>query len=143
MAMSSQTQKYKTQWACQFYAAAELTRRGYLVSLTFGNAPVADLLVVSPKQKHFMVDVKGQSSRNFWLMQYREIDEELFYVLVYLPKEFAAPEFYILSCAEMIKRREAYRKHIENGSGKYHDQMGGFNFGDVKDCISRWDKLPA
>jgi len=49
--MSSQTRKYLPQWACQFYAAAELTRRGYLVSLTFGNAPVADLLVVNPSQK--------------------------------------------------------------------------------------------
>jgi hypothetical protein len=140
--MSSQTQKYKTQWASQFYAAAELTRRGYLVSLTFGNAPVADLLVVSPKQKHFMIDVKGQSNRNFWLIQPREIDEELFYVLVYLPKELAAPEFYILRCADMIAKREAYKEHIEAGSRKYHDDLGGFNFGDAKDCKDRWDKLP-
>jgi hypothetical protein len=57
--MNPNSKRYKTQWAAQFYAAAELTRRGYLVSLTLGNAPVADLLAVSPSGKHFMVDVKG------------------------------------------------------------------------------------
>jgi hypothetical protein len=89
-----------------------------------------------------MVDVKGQSNRNFWLMQHREIDKELFYVLVYLPKELAAPEFYILTCEEMIERRDAYRKHIEDSSGKYRGDIGGFNFGDMKDCKGCWIKLP-
>jgi hypothetical protein len=54
-----------------------LTRCGYFVSLTLGNAQVADLLVVSPEGKHFMVDVKGQSTRNFWLIQHRESMNDL------------------------------------------------------------------
>jgi len=33
--MGKQATRYKTQWAAQFFAAAELTRRAYLVSLTF------------------------------------------------------------------------------------------------------------
>ena len=61
--MSRLSKRYQTQWAGQFYVAAELTRRGYLVSLTLGNAPVVDLLVVSPDGEHFGVDVKGQSTR--------------------------------------------------------------------------------
>ena len=65
MASNAQATRYKTQWATQFYAAAELTRRGYLVSLTFGNAAVSDLHVQSPDGVLFTVDVKGQSSRNF------------------------------------------------------------------------------
>jgi len=54
--------KYFTQWASQFYVAAELVRRGYLVSLSFGNAPVVDLLVQSPKGILFTIDVKGQTT---------------------------------------------------------------------------------
>lgn len=71
--MSKQNLRYRTQWTSQFYAAAELTRRGYLVSLTFGNAPVSDLLVRSLDDNQFSVDVKGQSTKNFWLIQRREV----------------------------------------------------------------------
>ena len=106
--MSRQSRKYQTQWASQFYVAAELSRRGYLVSLTLGNAPVADLLVVSPKQHSFMVDVKGQSTRNFWLIQRREPNEDLYFVLVYLPKDNEPPRFFVLSSTELMKRREEY-----------------------------------
>ena len=63
--MSSQRKKYQTQWASQFFAAAELIRRGDQVALTLGNAPVTDLLVVSPEgihtrntSKHLGVDVE-------------------------------------------------------------------------------------
>lgn len=140
--MSLQTRKYQTQWASQFYVAAELTRRGYLVSLTFGNAPVADLLVVSPKQSQFMVDVKGQSTHNFWLVQARENRDDLFFVLVYLPKDFEQPQYFILMCAEMMAKRDEYRKHIEARSGKYRDDLGGMNWGTAMTYENCWGTLP-
>jgi hypothetical protein len=31
--MASPSKRYQTRWAAQFYVAAELTRRGYLVAL--------------------------------------------------------------------------------------------------------------
>ena len=140
--MSKQSRKYQTQWASQFYVAAELSRRSYLVSLTLGNAPVADLLVVSPEQHHFMVDVKGQSTRNFWLIQRREPNEDLYFVLVYLPKGNEPPRFFVLSSAELMKRREEYRKHIEATSGKYKDETGGINWTTAFDYENLWDILP-
>jgi hypothetical protein len=76
--MSTQTKKYQTQWASQFYVAAELTRRGYLVSLTFGNTSETDLLVYCPSRGQFTVDVKGQSTRNFWLLRRRELRQHYF-----------------------------------------------------------------
>lgn len=72
MASSSQATRYKTQWSTQFFVAAELTRRGYLVSLTFGNAAITDLLVQSPRGVNFTIDVKGQSNRSFWDTKKRE-----------------------------------------------------------------------
>ena len=141
--MSRQTIRYQTQWAAQFYVAAELTRRGYLASLTLGNAPVADLLVVSPGQTQFMVDVKGQSTRNFWLIQRREPRPDLFFVLVYLPKNYEPPRFYILSCAELMEKREEYKRHIEAIGGKYDDKVGGINWSTVLEYEDRWHVLPA
>lgn len=72
----NQRKKYQSQWAAQFYAAAELTRRGYLISLTLGNAPRSDLLAVSPKGTQFKVQVKGQAVQSSWLVQNVDKREE-------------------------------------------------------------------
>src|SRR4030042_2373656 len=96
--------RYRTQWAAQFFAAAELTRRGYLVSLTFGNAPVSDLLVKSPNGKQFTVDVKGQSTKNFWLIQPRVLNPEHFFILVFLPQQNLPPQHFIMSSDELMRR---------------------------------------
>jgi hypothetical protein len=140
--MNRQSRRYRTQWASQFYVAAELTRREYLVSFTLGHAPVADLLVVSPEQRHFMVDVKGQSTRNFWLIQRREPREDLYFILVYLPKGEEPPRFFVLSSTEMMKKREEYRKHIESTGGKYRDDMGGMNWTTAFEHEDDWSILP-
>jgi hypothetical protein len=132
---------YFTQWASQYYVAAELTRRGYLVSLTMGNAPVADLLVVSQAGARFMVEVKGQATRNFWILKNREIDNELYFILVYLGK-VGAPHYYILSCKELMQKRAEYKEHIDSTSGKYRDSLGGINFSTAREYENRWDSLP-
>ena len=43
--MEKTLKRYCVQWAAQFFVAAELTRRGYIVSFTLGNAPETDLHV--------------------------------------------------------------------------------------------------
>ena len=141
MASSKQRLKYKTQWASQFYAAAELTRRGHLVSLTFGNAPVADLLVQSPEGSQFTVDVKGQSTKNFWLIQRRDPIPDHYFVLVYVPKGKEPPSFYILSSDEMMTKRTEYELESTK-RGKYRDDMGGFNWSTALPYQDRWEALP-
>lgn len=140
--VSSRRQNYQTQWATQFYVAAELTRRGYLVSLTLGNAPVADLLVVSPNKVHFAVEVKGQASKNFWLIKNHTPIERPLFVLVYLPKQNECPKFYIMTSCEIIEEREKYKQHIKSKSGRYRDDLGGMNWATVLKHENRWDKLP-
>ncbi len=90
-----------------------------------------------------MVDVKGQSTRNFWLVQRREPRDDLFFVLVYLPKKHAPPKFYILSSKELMARREEYREHIESRGGKYRDDLGGINWATALEYEDRWDVLPG
>src|SRR5664280_2286235 len=58
------------QWAAQFAVASELCKRGYEVAFTLGhNTPLADLMVISPRRRHFLIDVKGLSARNPWLLK--------------------------------------------------------------------------
>jgi len=137
----SHRKKYQTQWAAQFYAAAELTRRGYLVSLTFGNAPAVDLFVESPNGQIFTVDVKGQSTRNFWLIQRRGHSPNHFFILVFLPKNLEQAEYFILSSVELMKRRAEYEVQSKK-RGKYRDDMGGINFKTAYDYKDEWGSLP-
>ena len=55
---------HQTQWAAQFAVASELCKRGYEVAFTLGhNTPLADLMVISPRKKPFLIDVKGLSEK--------------------------------------------------------------------------------
>lgn len=143
--MTSQSRRYQTQWAAQFYVAAELTRRGYQVAFTLGNAPKTDLMVSTPDDSvQFKIDVKGQSTRNFWLVQKRAIQDDLYYILVYLAKDGSEPpRFFMLSCAQMMQERKEYRKHIESTSGKYQEDMGGMNWSTAFGYEDKWDILPG
>lgn len=140
--MSSQTTRYKTQWATQFYVAAELTRRGYLVSLTFGNAAITDLLVQSPNGKKFTVDVKGQSNKSFWLVQRRSGDPDHYFILVYLPPNLEKPTYFILSSEEIMRRRAEYEE-ASRARGKYRDELGGMNWTTAFQYKDKWDYLPT
>ncbi len=141
--MADQAKKYQTQWAAQFYVAAELTRMGYLVSLTLGNAPVVDLLVVSPRQQHFEIDVKGQSTKNFWLIRQVEPRDDLYYVFVFLPQG-EQPQYFIFSSKELMKERDDLRNRSLSQGGKWNDKLGGIRWTtSIKsDYKNRWDKLP-
>jgi len=141
--MPSQTQKYQTQWTAQFYAAAELTRRGCQVALTLGNAPQADLLVISPKGVSYRVDVKGQRAHNFWLVQRHVPQPDLYYILVWVPAVLSeAPQFYILSSAEMVAGMDEL-KNKALAHGKAWPGIGeGLNWGQGKPYHSKWGSLP-
>lgn len=117
--------RYQTQWAAQFFAAAELTRRGYQVALTLGNAVYTDLMVESPSGHHFDVDVKGQSTKGFWIVKKRTPDDNRYFILVYVPRDSdEAPQYFILSSIEMenliVQERDESRNKLEN-QGKIWD----------------------
>lgn len=140
--MSPQDRKYRTQWSAQFFAAAELVRRGYLVSLTLGNAPVADLLAQSPKGVHFTVDVKGQSTRNFWLIKAVEPSRTHFFILVYLPKNFENPQYFIIPSEELMRKRQEYEASVVSRGRHYRDELGGINWSTALAYQDNWNCLP-
>jgi hypothetical protein len=139
-----QSRRYQTQWTAQFYAAAELTRRGYLVAFTLGNAPATDLLVSrSDGKAHFRVDVKRQSTRNFWLVRGQEVEHDLYYVLVYIPRNLADhPQYFILSSAEMTHESAQDRRAIESRGTEYRENLAGMNWSAALKYKDRWNILP-
>ena len=137
------TNRYQTQWSAQFAAAAELTRRGYLVSLTLGNAPVVDILAVSPSGKHFQIDVKGLSSKNFWLITEREVPDDLYYILVYVPRLPGAPEFFVVGGKELMSEVAALREKTLAAGRGWKESGAGINWGTCLAYRDRWDSLPG
>jgi protease II len=136
----SSLSEYHSQWAGQFYVAAELTRLGYSVAFTLGNAKRTDLMVTSPKDKSFRVEVKTQQTKNFWIIRRHDVEENQYYVLVYIHKS-DPPVFYILTGAEIQRLREEYADKMKGG-GKYDDNFGGMNWTTPHTHQGRWNVLP-
>jgi hypothetical protein len=105
------SKRYSVQWAAQFFVAAELTRKGYTISFTLGNAPETDLHVSNIDSSiQFRVDVKGHSTKNFWEIKYKKPKEDLFYILVDVFMN--PPIYYILHSEEMMKEWKEYHDYI-------------------------------
>ena len=134
--------RYSTQWAAQYYVCAELTRRDYLVSLTFGNAPVVDIMATSQKGSSFTIDVKAQSTKNFWLIQQRQPTPSHYFVFVYLPKNINdAPWYFIATSTDVMAAWNQYAQIMQN-RGKYNSKLCGVNWTTVFQWRNNWGILP-
>lgn len=144
-ALTSTAKRYRTQWSAQFLAAAELVRRGYIVSFTMGNhTPVADLMVGTQSGEQFWVDVKGQSGKSDWIITPKAPHLMLFYILVYLSPltEPGTPrgrdEFFVMTQEEINACEEGYRRERPNNK----TSMRGFLFKTAVPHREKWEKLP-
>lgn len=143
--MVNSFQIYKTQWTAQFYVAAELTKRGYLVSFTLGNAPGIDLHVSDIEgNKHFEVDIKGHWDRNFWDIREPRRRSNHYYILV--DKLYSTPRYYILSNQEMTNEwNEYYRKteikRRKKGKGISKKERWGILISQADKYEDKWKTL--
>ena len=79
--------RHNVEQMARAYLMYELAKRGYCVQITDSRFPTYDMLVVSPSGKHFGIEVKGQSAKNFWRFDEREPHPEMYYAFVYVPAE--------------------------------------------------------
>jgi len=135
---------YFTQWASQFCVAAELTRRGYLVTLPLGNAPKTDIMAISPSGKRFTVEVKGLGEGNWWIIGKVEPSEDLFYILVHVPREDPTqrPRFFIMKSDEVKNEEDKYIEEKKAKGKKVTEMDYGFAWKTVFKYENQWDKLP-
>jgi hypothetical protein len=91
-----------------YCAAAELSARGYIVTVTARNAPTVDLMASTPDlKKTFNIQVKcnkPKGNKAFWLMSEaaKVASPNLVYIFVNL-KENAKPDFYITDSRTVSK----------------------------------------
>jgi hypothetical protein len=58
------------------------------------------MLVVSPSGKHFGIEVKGQSTKNFWRFEERQPNPEMYYAFIFVPQE-GTPRAFIMDSASL------------------------------------------
>ncbi|WP_028321719.1 hypothetical protein [Desulfatiglans anilini] len=145
------SKKYKTQWSGQFGVAHELTRRGYLVTFTIGNAPAADLLCESPSGKVFSVQVKSLSSKTYFLYQSAlvEPDASRFFVFVLIPDAVdQRPEYFVLDnqqFRQVVTEQEQVSRELEEKRGKPYGKFSpGINYKILArhDFLDAWGNIP-
>ena len=116
------------------------------VSFTMGNnTPDADLIVGKPRGNPFWIDVKGQSSKQAWLISPKTSEiPNLFYVLVYLAPlvsddDSRCPDsFFVLSQADAKRLSAEYLKAHPGDKNK----APGFGFNDPREFRNAWKTLP-
>lgn len=133
---------HNTEQACRGYAMYELAKRGYVVQFTDSRFPKEDLLVVSPKGFHFGIDIKGQSTKNFWLVKQPNISPQFFYFLIYL--EPTKPKVFILPSSDMFRLWHEYKDRITaKKPTNVSDNIWGINWTTPNPFLDNWECLPT
>jgi hypothetical protein len=139
---------HRTQWAAQFAVASELCKRGYEVALTMGNHPTSDLLVNSPNEVAFSVDVKGLYKKNYWAVKAKKPKPNLFYVFAFVPDE-GQNRFFILTQERVnieieVDLVKARTNAVAKGkSGENIGNFTGISWRQAEAYENAWSVLPA
>ena len=146
---ASRPNKILTGVAGEYFVAAELSRRGYVASLTLRNTRGIDILASNTDATRSVgIQVKTNSgTKPHWLLSQKaesDIAENLYYVFVNL-NGTDGPEYYIVPRAEVAKYvREMHKSWLAkpglDGSAHRDSNMRVFRDPDGK-YRNAWDSL--
>ena len=132
--------------AGEYFVAAELSRLGYVASLTLKNTAGIDILASNAKAtRSVAIQVKtSQGTARVWTLGEKAENyhsPKLFYVFVNLGTQGAIPEFFVVPSivvARAVKKEHSEwlhtrskrgRKHVENPMRKFFDSEGKYKDG--------------
>jgi hypothetical protein len=130
--------KNTTHLAGEFLVAGELSRRGYPVSITMGNAKSVDIYAES-EHGVLKIDAKAVRAKGNWPITSENVQADLFYIFVHLQTEKQIdanlpPEYFIVSGAEIISGGLIRTRGIRQGI-RYQSL-------NTKAFRENWSKLP-
>ncbi|HEX4125732.1 MAG TPA: hypothetical protein VHY37_13480 [Tepidisphaeraceae bacterium] len=161
--MAKGSKHHQTQWTGQFGVAYELSRRGYLVTFTLGNAPAVDLICRSPQGVTFSVQVKALSSKNYFLFSPAVLDGPaspadpasagIYFVLVLIPKPAGGQaEYFVLNHQQLLAALAEEKQVYEDGRNRLGKPIVEFSPGVGYSFLSKrneaakwrdcWETLP-
>ena len=120
--------------AGEYFVAAELSKRGWAVAMTIGNAKAIDLFV-EKNRRTANIQVKAISRRKNvgWPMSRSKVWSNVTYVFVCLNELGISPDYFVATPKEVIPRVKQYATR------------GILNYGSVntEQFKNRWDKIDA
>ena len=134
----------------EYFVAAELSRRGYICSVTLKNTKGIDILVCNEEAtKNLGIQVKtNQINKSEWVLNEKcekLNDENIFYVFVNLRSTDFLPEYYIVPSKVVARYTSTNHKKWLSEKGKNGQQRNDSNmrkFKDIeKEYLGRWDLL--
>ena len=134
----------------EYFVAAELSRRGYIASLTLKNTKGIDVLVSNAEATKFIgIQVKtNQSARKAWLLNEKNekyYADNLFYVFVNLKNIDSFPDFYIVPSKTVAHHlKSSFRKWLDTPGkkGQPHKDNPMRMFKEEKDeYLGKWELL--
>jgi hypothetical protein len=132
------TTKNTTHLAGEFLVAGELSRRGYPVSITMGNAKSVDIYAES-KSGVLKIDAKAGRAKGNWPINKVNVQSDVYYIFVHLQSEkqienSLPPEYFIVSGSEIISESLI----------KTWGTRQGIKYQNLNTAVYRenWSKLP-
>jgi hypothetical protein len=123
----------KTGLAGEFFVAAELLKRGFQTSVTFGNAKAIDLVAVHPVTRRvFTIQVKALRSRNFFPLDHSRVERGQVYVFAILNKPGEAVQYFIVPGVILADDPERFGKYFRD------PKFPGINWSQLHDFADRW-----
>lgn len=134
----------------EYFVAAELSRRGYIASITLRNTKGIDILASNQDaSKSVGIQVKtNHGKRKAWVMNQKAenyFEENLFYVFVNLKGRDEKPDFYIVPSKEVANYVEKSHREwliMPGKKGQPHKDNSLRMFKDEEDqYLEKWELL--
>lgn len=134
----------------EYFVAAELSRRGYIASITLRNTKGIDILASNQDtSKSVGIQVKtNHGKRKAWILNQKAenyFEENLFYIFVKLKGTNERPDFYIVPSkvvAEYIEKSHREWLNTPGKKGKPHKDNPMRMFKDEEDqYLEKWGSL--
>ena len=134
----------------EYFVAAELSRRGYICSVTLKNTKGIDILVCNEDStKTLGIQVKtNQINKREWILNEKSekmSDSNIVYVFVNLISQESLPEFYIVPSNVVAKYTSTNHKKwldTKGKKGQQHNDSSMRKFKDIEqEYLNRWDLL--
>ena len=145
--------KVSTILACvsgEYFVAAELSRRGYICSVTLKNTKGIDILVCNEDAtKTLGILIKtNQINKSEWILSDKSeklVDETIFYVFVNIIGIADLPEYYIVPSKIVSEYITSIHKSCLSELGKKGQQRNDSSMRKFRDLekkyLNRWDLL--
>lgn len=137
--------------AGEYFVAAELSRRGFIASVTLKNTRGIDIIASNAAgTKAINIQVKtNQRSRKAWVLSSKGEEfhaKNLYYILVNMIGLDHLPKFYIVPSKVVAKSvRDGHARWLKTPGrkGQAHNDSNMRLFTDLNDkYLNRWDLLP-